>query len=199
MKNPQIINSLTHGMYVLTTHGGGCIVDAVAQVSGEDMPLIAVSVMKRNYTNELIKKNGMFALSVLDENVDTSIIPTFGFKSMREVDKFENADTTDVLGLKVINSALGYIICEKVDAIENDTHTLFIGRVIEGDVFSSGEPMTYRYYKQHKDELTKVKTESGKTAWVCTVCGYVYYGDEVPDDYVCPICGVGKELFEKKA
>lgn len=198
MKNTQIINSLTHGMYVLTTNGGGCVVDAVCQISGGDNPLVSVAVMKKNYTNELIKKNGTFALSILGEKVDTSVIPTFGFKSMREFNKFEHADVTQVLGLNVINSALGYLICEKVDTIENDTHTLFIGRIVECDVLNDGEPISYGYYRKHKDELTKAKTESGKTAWVCTVCGYVYYGDELPDDYVCPVCGVGKELFEKK-
>ena len=58
--------------------------------------------------------------------------------------------------------------------------------------------MTYAYYQEHKDELTKTTTTQGKTAWVCTVCGYVYYGDEVPDDFICPLCGLGKAYFKKK-
>ncbi len=199
MKDPRILDSLTHGMYVLTANGGGCVVDAVSQISIGDHPLVSVAVMKKNYTNELIKKNGTFALSILGTNTDSSVIPTFGFKSMRETNKFEKADVTQILGLNVIKGALGYLICEKVDEIDNDTHTLFIGRVVECDVTNAGEPMSYGYYREHKEELTKVKTESGKTAWVCTVCGYVYYGDELPADYVCPICGVGADLFEKKS
>ena len=88
---------------------------------------------------------------------------------------------------------------KNVDAIENDTHTLFIGELIEGDITNeSDRPMSYAYYQEHKEDLKKVTTEQGKTAWVCTVCGYVYYGDEVPDDYRCPLCGLCKEYFKKK-
>ena len=69
---------------------------------------------------------------------------------------------------------------------------------MDGDIFADGEPMTYAYYQAHKDELLKTKTEQGKTAWVCTICGYVYYGDELPQDYACPICGVDATLFAKR-
>ena len=87
------------------------------------------------------------------------------------------------------------MICEIVDSIENDTHTLFIGKIIEADVFEENEAMSYGYYQEHKEELLKVTTENGKTAWVCSICGYVYYGEELPEDFKCPVCGVGKELF----
>ena len=90
------------------------------------------------------------------------------------------------------------MICEIVDSIDNDTHTLFIGKLIEGDIFEEKEVMSYGYYQEHKDELLKTKTEKGEIAWICTVCGYVYYGEDMPDDYKCPICQVGKELFKKK-
>ncbi len=88
------------------------------------------------------------------------------------------------------------MVCEVVDTVENDTHTLFIGRTIEGDILKDESPMSYGYYQEHKNDLMQVKTEMGKTAWVCTICGYVYYGETLPDNYVCPICGVGPELFE---
>ena len=90
------------------------------------------------------------------------------------------------------------MICEKVDSIDNDTHTLFIGKLTHADLFDDSKEMTYGYYQEHKDELLKVTTDNGKTAWVCSICGYVYYGDELPSDYKCPICGVSRELFEKK-
>lgn len=198
MKNKKITRKITQGMYVLTTKNGGCIVDAVSQISAGDNPLIAVSVMKKNYTNELLKDNEKFALSVLGMDVNPEIIKTFGFNSMRDINKFENVDVTDIDDLKVINDSLGYMVLEKVDSIDSDTHTLFIGRLIEADMFEDSEPMSYGYYQEHKEDLLKVTTEKGKTAWVCTICGYVYYGDELPEDFKCPICGVGRELFKKQ-
>lgn len=198
MKNINITRKITQGMYVLTTKNGGCIVDAVSQVSGGDNPLISVAVMKRNYTNQLLKTNNKFAISILGNNVNPEIIKTFGFNSSRDINKFENTETTKIEDIEIINDSLGYMICEIVDTIENDTHTLFIGKIVEADVFEDKEPMSYGYYQEHKDELLKVTTEKGKTAWVCTVCGYIYYGEELPEDFKCPLCGVGKELFKKK-
>lgn len=198
MKNKKITRKITQGMYVLTTDGGGCVVDAVSQVSAGDNPLIAVAVMKNNYTNELMHKNDTFALSVLGMDINPEIIKTFGLNSMRDINKFENVDVSEIDNLKVIDDSLGYMICEKVDSIENETHTLFIGRLIEADVYKEGIAMSYGYYQEHKDELIKVKTEKGKIAWVCTMCGYVYYGDTLPDDFKCPACGVGPEMFEKQ-
>lgn len=198
MKNKNITWKITQGMYVLTTNNGGCMVDAVSQISGGDNPLISVAVMKSNYTNELMKKNTKFAISVLGKNVDGKIITTFGMNSMRDINKFENTETTEIEGVKVINNSLGYMICEIVDSIENDTHTLFIGRLIEGDIFKEEETMSYGYYQEHKEELIQVTTEKNKTAWICTICGYVYYGDDVPNDYKCPVCGVDKTFFKRK-
>lgn len=100
--------------------------------------------------------------------------------------------------IPILKDALGYMICEIIDQIENDTHTLFIGKLIEADVLNEEEPMSYGYYQEHKDELLKVTTEEGKTAWVCTICGYVYYGEELKEDFKCPVCGVGRDLFQKK-
>lgn len=197
MKNLNITRKITQGMYVLTTKGGGCIVDAVSQVSAGDNPLVAVSVMKSNYTNELLKKNNKFALSVLGKDVNPEIIKTFGFNSSRDINKFEKVDTTLEEGLNIINGSIGYMVCEIIDSIENDTHTLFIGKILEADVFEEKETMSYGYYQEHKDELLKVTTEKGRTAWVCTVCGYIYYGEELPEDFKCPICGVGREFFKK--
>lgn len=198
MKNKKITRKITQGMYVLTTNGGGCVVDAVSQVSAGDNPLIAVAVMKKNYTNELMHNNDYFALSVLAKDVNPEIIKTFGLNSMRDIDKFTSVKTSEVEGLKVIDDSLGYMILKKIDTIENDTHTLFIGELIEADLYKDEEAMSYGYYQENKDDLMKVTTEAGKTAWVCKICGYVYYGDELPEDFKCPACGVGPEMFEKK-
>lgn len=198
MKNKKITRKITLGMYVLTTKDGGCIVDAVSQISSGDNPLVAVSVMKNNYTNELLKQNNTFALSVIGNNTNPEIIKTFGFNSSRDIDKFKNTNTEEINKINIIKDTLGYMICEKIDSIENDTHTLFIGKIIEADLFKDEEPMTYNYYQEHKEELLKVTTENGQTAWVCSICGYIYYGDELPVDFECPTCGVNKDYFDKK-
>lgn len=198
MKNKKITRKITQGMYVLTTTGGGCIVDAVSQVSATDEPYIAVAVMKKNYTNELMHQNKTFALSVLGLDVNPEIIKTFGLNSMRDMNKFEHIKITEEMGIPIIAGSLGYMICEKVDTIENETHTLFIGKLKEADVYEDKDAMSYGYYQEHKDELMKVTTEQGKTAWVCKICGYVYYGETLPEDFKCPICGVNADMFEKK-
>ena len=198
MKNKKITRKITQGMYILTTKDGGCVVDAVSQISMGDNPLISVAVMKTNYTNELLKNNTKFALSVLGKDVNPEIIKTFGYNSSRDINKFEKIETQNIDEIPVINDSLGYMICEKIDSIENETHTLFIGKLIHADVYKDEEAMSYQYFQEHKDKLIKTQTEQGKTAWVCTICGYVYYGEELPDDFTCPICGVTKDLFVKK-
>ena len=129
-------------------------------------------------------------LKNIGKNTNPEIIKTFGYNSTRDINKFENIDTTNIDGINIINNTLGYMICQKIDSIDNDTHTLFIGKLIKGDLFEDKEAMSYTYYQEHKDE--------GKTAWICSVCGYIYYGDELPDDFECPICGVNKTFFDKK-
>lgn len=198
MKNKKITRKITLGMYVLTTKDGGCIVDAVSQISAGDNPLIAVSVMKNNYTNELLKKHQKFALSVLSKEVNGEIIKIFGFNSSRDINKFENIEIEEIDDINIIKESIGYMICEVVNMIENETHTLFIGKMIDGDIYKDEIPMSYNYYQEHKDEILKFSTLNGKNAWVCSICGYIYYGDELPDDFQCPTCGVNKDFFDKK-
>ncbi len=172
--------------------------DAVSRASAGEQPLITVAVAKTNHSHKLLSENDRFALSVLGEDVDAKIIETFGFKSSKDIDKCTECQTTDIEGVPVLENSIGYMVCEKVDAIDAETHTIYIGRMIEADVLKDERPMTYAWYQEHKGDLVKVKTEENKTAWVCMACGYVYYGDEVPDDYKCPLCGLGKEYFKKK-
>ena len=198
MKNPKITRKITQGMYVLTGKGGGCIVDAVSRVGGTDQPLIAVAVAKTNHSHKILSENDKFALSVLGENADPEVITTFGFNSSKDIDKCAKCQTVEVEGVPVVKNSIGYMVCEKIDAIDTESHTLYIGRMIEGDIFEDSKPMSYAYYQEHKSDLTKVTSEQEQTAWICTVCGYVYYGNEVPDDYKCPLCGLGKEYFKKR-
>lgn len=201
MIDKKVIYRLTHGMYILTTKDAGCFVDAVSQVGGGDATLISVAVMKKNFTNESMHKNNRFALAIFANNDDTTLIKTYGFNSSRNYDKFANSHVIEKEDTKVVDTTLGYIILEKIDTIENDTHTIFIGKVIESTMNDeTKEPMSYGYYQAHKDELlTPVITEKGKLAWVCTICGYIEYDlKELPDDYVCPSCGMDKSFFEQR-
>ncbi len=198
MKNKKITRKITQGVYALTTNNGGCIVDAVSQISSGENPLISVAVMKSNNTHELLKNNQTFAISVLGKKVDPKIIETFGLNSMRDINKFEKIETIEIENQKIIKDSLGYMICEIIDTVENDTHTLFIGRLKEADVIKEDESMTYAYYQENKDELIKVTTTKGQTAWICIICGYIYYGEEIPEDYTCPICGAEKIDFKIK-
>ncbi len=194
----KAIYKLSHGMYVLTTLNGGCIVDAVSQVSGGDKPLVSVAVMKENNTNKLLHENDRACLSIIGEKTDGTVIKEFGYNSMRDYNKFNYEKLIDVNGLYAVKDAVGYLMLEKVDEIENDTHTLFIFRVIEDKVLNEDKEITYNYFRENKDELTKAKTAKGKTVWVCSLCGYVYYGEELPANFQCPVCGAGNFAFNKK-
>ncbi len=177
--------------------GGGCIVDAVSQVSAGDYPCISVAVMKTNHTHDLMKKENRFALSVLGKKVAPKIIQIFGMNSMRNLNKFQMIPTQKEMELPIIPDSLGYMICEIIDSIDMDTHTLFIGKLIEADILQEGEAMSYGYYQDHKEDYVKVNTSCGKTAWICTACGYIYYGEEIPQNFKCPQCGLDCSYFKK--
>lgn len=198
MKNKKITRNISQGMYVLTVDGAGCMVDAVSQVSSGDEPLISIAVNKNNYTNGVIRDKGRLALSVLPVDVSFDVIELFGMNSSRDINKFDNDWFVMIDGLNIYKESIGYMILDVVDIIDTESHDLFIGRMVDGDKFNDKKEMTYGYYQEHKDELVKVRSEKGKSAWVCSVCGYVYYGDELPDGFKCPICGVGKEEFKRK-
>ena len=143
-------------------------------------------------------ENQRHKIDILGKNVNGEIIKTFGYNSTRDIDKFKDVEFNLVDDQKVIKDSLGYMICKKIASIDNDTHTLFIGKLVGCDVFSNEEAMSYQYFQENKDDLIKVTTEKGKTAWVCTVCGYVQYDEELDDNFTCPICGVPKDMFIKK-
>ena len=196
--NNKITDKITQGMYVLTTNNSGCIIDTVSQVSMGDMPLISIAVNKNNYTNKMINENKKFALSILSENVDGDVIETFGMHTSRNYNKFDKFKMLDVNGIKILEDCIAYMCCEVVDVIDADTHTIFIGKVVKSKLNNDERPMSYGYYQENKETLVKKISNQGKTAWVCTICGYVYYGEELPEGFICPVCGVTKEFFVKK-
>lgn len=195
--NKDILFDISAGMYILSTKHSACFVDAVMQISSDSEPLICVSVMNDNYTNKIMKEEDYFIISVFGMESNPELIKIFGMNSSEYLDKFKDIDYDVINDIKIPKDMLGYLYLEKIDSIKNNTHTLFIGKVKSRDRFKNSKLMTYQYYQEHKEELLKVKTLNNKTAWICEVCGYIYYGEELPNDFICPKCKMPKSVFKK--
>jgi flavin reductase (DIM6/NTAB) family NADH-FMN oxidoreductase RutF/rubredoxin len=202
----------------------GQIANTVFQVTAEP-PTIAVSINRSNLTWEFIKESRVFAVSVLSQDTPLSFIGHFGFKSGRDVDKLEsiNYRVGQSKAPVVIENAVSYMEARVIKETDIGTHTIFVGEIIDGDVLSEKPCMTYDYYHQVKRGVTpktapsyvKEKKEEVNTKiakYKCSVCGWVYdpeVGDpdggiapgtafeEIPDEWVCPVCGAAKSDFEK--
>jgi len=217
--NRLALHKLSYGIYVLTTKVDdipyGCIINTAFQITSEP-PKIAVSCNRDNFTNQKIKDSGIFALSVLAEDSDPAIISTFGYQSGKDTDKFSklSAAAGEKLGLPIfVDASVAVIECRVVDTLEVGTHTVFVGEAVSGDITrSDADEMTYRYYHEirkgvaPKNAPTFIETEdisaTATEKWKCAVCGYIYEDEkpfsELPDDWVCPICGATKDLFNKQ-
>ncbi len=203
--NSEILRSLSYGVYVISTHDDikqtGCIANSLMQVT---VDTVALSINHNNYTNECIKKNKKFAVSILSQEVDDNIIPVFGFQSGKNINKFDNIEQITIDGLSIVKNSIGYLICEVVQIVETSTHSIFIAKILDGDVFNNQTPMTYAYYHKvkkgssPKNAPTYIKPEI-KEGYRCKVCGYLYEGDfdALPCDFVCPVCKQPKSNFEK--
>ena len=187
-----------YGLYVVTSSDGkkdnGLIVNTVSQVTSSPNR-IAVTINKQNYSHHVIKQSGIMNLNCLTNKAPFSVFESFGFRSGRNTDKFENcevmrSDNGLVFLTRYINSFMSLKVEQYVDL---DTHGMFICSVTEARVISDDETMTYSYY--HENVKPKPETK-GKKGFVCKICGYVYEGDVLPDDFVCPLCKHGAADFE---
>lgn len=211
--NFEIYTKLNYGVYVITSSLNGkqygCVANCAMQIT--DQPsTIAISMNHNNETHKAISESGYFGINILQENIDPSYIGVFGFSSSKDKDKFKDFDYEIKDNVPVLKKALGYLTLKVINTMETPTHTVFLGEVIDGDVLHSATPMTYKYYhevikgKSPKNAPTHIVDENvtTKEQWVCSICGYVYDGDipfeQLPDDYVCPICLQPKEVFEKR-
>lgn len=191
--------NIGYGLYVVTCNDGkkdnGLIVNTVTQVT--DTPnRIAVTINKTNYSHHVIKQSGKMNINCLSTEAPFSVFEKFGFSSGRAVDKFEGVDVLRsdnglIFLPRYINSFMSLNVEKYVDL---DTHGMFICSVTEARVLSDKETMTYSYY--HSNVKPKPETE-GKKGYVCKICGYVYEGDVIPDDFICPLCKHGAADFEK--
>lgn len=189
-----------YGLYVLTAKEGdkssGCIINTAMQVTSTPNR-ISIAVNKQNHTHDMISRTKAFNLSVLGEQAGFDLIRRFGFQSGRDVDKFEGFEQPrTVTGIPYINQhTTAWLSCWVQEAIDLDTHTLFIAAVTDGEKLGDEKPMTYAYYQQNVKPRPEMKKD--EKGWRCTVCGYVYEGETLPEDYVCPLCKHGACDFEK--
>lgn len=200
--NNSALNNINCGLFVLTAKDGnkqsGCIINTVMQVTAQPVK-ISVTVNKSNYTTEIIKKTGEFNVSCIDESAEFSLFKNFGFSSGRDTDKFADFSDYETApnGINYISKSTNAFMSAKVvDTIDVGTHYLFVAEVTDAEVLSELPSASYSYYHQNiKPQPEKKTTE--KTRWVCKICGYVYEGDELPEDFVCPICNHPASDFEK--
>ena len=190
--------NIGYGLYVVTTNDGtrdnGLIVNTVSQVTNTPIR-IAVTINKQNYSFHTIQKTGVLNVNCLDVSAPFSLFQRFGFQSGRTVDKFAGMEVLrSDNGLAFLPRYINSFMSLKVESyVDMDTHGMFICTVTEARVMSDAETMTYTYYQ--KNVKPKPETE-GKHGFVCKVCGWIYEGDELPDDIICPLCKHGAADFE---
>lgn len=194
---------LSYGLFVLSSalegKDNGCIINTAGQVTSEPNR-ISIAVNKANHTEEMIQKSGKFNISVLSENASFDLFERFGFQSGRNTDKF--ADFSECKrsenGLYYITAGTNaYLSATVKQAINLGSHTLFIASADDMEVLNDTPSATYAYYQSHIKPKPEKNAASGKTFWRCTVCGYIYEGEELPADFICPLCKHPTSDFEK--
>ena len=191
---------IEYGLYVLTARendkDNGCIVNTLIQVTAVPNR-ISVTVCKENYTCGMIQRTGVFNVSAITTQAEFSLFQRFGMQSGRDTDKFEGfahirrAEN----GLYYLTEQANmYLSARVTESHDLGSHILFLGELTDAVVLNQEESCTYAHYQNHIKPKPK-KVEG--TRWVCSICGYVYEGDEIPDDFLCPLCSHGKEYFER--
>lgn len=199
----QTMFKLTYGMFVLTSAAGdnhsGCIINTAGQVT-ETPNRITIAVNSSSYTCELLRKSGIFNLSILSEDASFDTYRHFGFQSGRTVDKFagylgcERGDN----GLYYLTEGCNGCISGKVEqAIDLGSHILFIAGVEDMKDLSGVPSATYTYYQEKIKPKPKAQAAEKRVAWRCRICGYVYEGEALPADFICPLCKHPASDFEK--
>ena len=191
---------LSYGLFVLTARDGakdnGCIINTAAQVTSTPLR-ISIAVNKANYTHDMIAKTGAFNLSVLSESTPFRVFQQFGFQSGRDVEKLAGDEPRMENGIAYLGEHANAVLSGRVvSAVDCGTHTIFIADVTEAHVLSSEPSATYAYYFAHIKPKPQPAEGQKKKGFVCKICGYVYEGETLPADFVCPLCKHGAEDFE---
>lgn len=194
-----------YGLYVLTAakeeKQNGCIINTAIQVTSSPN-CIAVTVNKANLTHDIIQETGVFNISVISQKAEFSLFKHFGFQSGKSVDKFADFAETGLAenGVFYIKKFTNAYISGKVkQEVDLGTHTMFIADVTEAEVLDDTPTATYDYYQSEIKPKPEAKAETGDKpkGYRCTICGYVYEGEALPEDFVCPWCKHGAADFEK--
>lgn len=194
---------LSYGLFVLTSafegKDNGCIINTAGQVTSEPNR-ISIAVNKANYTQELVQKSGRFNISVLGEDASFDLFKRFGFQSGRDTDKFAGFSECkrSANGLYYVSSGTNAYLSAAVEqTLDLGSHTLFIASVEDMEVLSDISPATYAYYQSNIKPKPDKTAGNGKNVWRCSVCGYTYEGEELPSDFICPLCKHPASDFEK--
>lgn len=196
--DPTALFKIGYGLYVLTVRDGekenGCIVNTVSQLTSNPLR-VAVTVNKDNYTHEFIKNTGKMNVNCLSTDAPFGIFEWFGFVSGRDKDKMDGMSVSrSENGIAYLNFFINSFLSLEVESeVEFETHTMFICKVTEAEVLNDKESMTYAYYHANVKPKPQPKEKKG---YVCKICGYIYEGEELPPDFVCPLCKHGAEDFE---
>ena len=201
----KVLFNVQYGLFVLSskseTKDNACIINTVTQVTANP-ERISIAVNKANLTHDLIAQSKKFTVSVISKAATFELFKHFGFQSGKDVDKFSNFNKVE----RTLNDTLAiregtnsYISGDVIQQVDVGTHSIFIANVVDMQKFNDIPSASYNFYQKYiKPKPQPVgKTEDGKTIWRCTVCGYEYVGDELPADFVCPICKHGASDFEK--
>lgn len=202
--DPIAIQKFSYGLFVLTARSGdkdnGCIINTAAQLTSSPNR-INIAVNKANFTHDMILNTGVFNISVLAENTSFDTFKRFGFASGKDTDKFEGFlenTARSANGLLYVTAGTNAFMSAKViEAHDYGSHTLFVAELTEAEVLRDEPSVTYAYYFEHIKPKPQPKIEEEKHGYVCKICGYVYEGETLPPDFICPLCKHGAEDFEK--
>lgn len=193
---------LSYGVFVLSSKSGdkvnACVTNTCIQVANDPVR-IAISVLNTNLTCDYIKDSGVFSVSVLDKTCIFDTVKHFGMQSGRDVNKFEGVKLPiDLNGVPYLPWSTNSVLSAKVtESVDLGTHTLFIAEAVDMKVLSDNEPLTYAdYHKDLKPKPQKIDEKKKIVGWKCKICGYVFEGEKLPKDFVCPLCGHSADDFE---
>ena len=198
MIDSKVLFDISYGLYVVTVNDGvrdgGCIVNTVTQLTSSPLK-VAVCINRANYSHDVIKSTGKMNINCLSVKAPFALFEKFGFQSGRDAEKFKDiTPSRSENGLAILPENITSFISLSVDSYTDlGTHGMFICTVTETGKINDDENMTYTYY--HKNVKPKPKTDK-KRGYVCKICGYVYEGEELPPDFICPLCKHGAEDFE---
>jgi len=208
--NTTALFDLTYGLYIISAKEdqkiNGCVVNTVMQITAEPERLVTV-INKGSLTHDMILHTGQFNVSILAKDTPMETVALFGFRSGRKMDKFAKLSfDIDDAGIPYLRqNSIGMLSCRVVETVDADTHTIFVAEIVEDLTLDEREPLDYTYYRSVKNGKVPKEASSfhapkatQNRGWRCTVCGYIYEGETLPPEFICPLCGEPSTVFEKQ-